>query len=142
MRLYLAGALMILDPRISVLHHRAPSGGLRKHRARVVTYASSRTRLTHRQILSATEVYFAHRYFSARHFREARLQNVLATFSIRGGAGRRLLKALVGLVCLPATLRRLHQNEAQARTMLAHYPIIPRLGAPLEPAGTGPGSAW
>src|SRR5262249_10423625 len=39
MRLYLSGAFMVLDPEISVLHHHAPSGGLRTHRARVVTRA-------------------------------------------------------------------------------------------------------
>jgi hypothetical protein len=45
MRLYLSGAFMVLNPEISVLHHHAPSGGLRTHRARVVTRASSRARL-------------------------------------------------------------------------------------------------
>ena len=33
MRLYLSGARMLLDPEIRVLHHHAPSGGLRTHKA-------------------------------------------------------------------------------------------------------------
>jgi hypothetical protein len=42
MRIYLAGALMVLNPAISVLHHHAAAGGLRKHKARTVTYSMSR----------------------------------------------------------------------------------------------------
>ena len=57
MRIYLSGAFMVMDPEISVLHHHAPQGGLRSHGARVVTYASSRTRLTHRALPAVTEMY-------------------------------------------------------------------------------------
>ncbi len=71
MRTYLSGALMVLDPAISVLHHHAPQGGLRKHGARVMTYASSRSRLTHRALPSVTEMYLERRYFMPGQVRES-----------------------------------------------------------------------
>ena len=57
MRAYLSGAVMLLAPEISVLHHHAPRGGLRTHGARVVTYAGSRRRITLRHLPEVTEIY-------------------------------------------------------------------------------------
>src|SRR5260370_5210673 len=84
MRVYLSGARMVLNPGISVLHHHAPGGGLRTHKARVVTYASSRRRFTVGQAPSATQIYLARRYFSPRQDREMLLPGVLLTFTIPG----------------------------------------------------------
>lgn len=127
LRVYLSGSLMVLDPRISVFHHHAPAGGLRMHKARVITYASSRNRLTHRQLLSATEIYLAGRYFSPRQLRELMWQSVLGTFSLRGGRGRRFLKALIGFACLPHSVWTLRRRQREAMEMLRHFPQIPAL---------------
>ena len=119
---------MVMDPEISVLHHHAPQGGLRSHGARVVTYASSRTRLTHRALPAVTEIYLGRRYFSERQVREALWIAVLGTFSIRGG-GRRLLKGLVSLVLLPDSLWTLSTRNRAARRMMSSFPQIQALGA-------------
>lgn len=129
MRVYLSGALMILDPEISVLHHHAPSGGLRTHKARVITYASSRQRLRHRQLPSATEIYLARRYFTARQVREMIWLGILGTFSIHGTAAKKLLKIVAGLIYLPHTLWRVKQHCRQAERMLQQFPKIPGLEA-------------
>ncbi len=63
MRLYLGGTLMVLNPEITLLHHHAPSGGLRIHKARVRTYASSRQRISDRHLPAKTEIYLWRRYF-------------------------------------------------------------------------------
>lgn len=127
MRLYLSGALMILNSEISVLHHHAPSGGLRLHKARVITYASSRAKLNHRQLVSATEIYMAYRYFTRQQLKEMLWHAVLGTFSIRGGKVRKLLKCLISFVCLPHSLWQLRQRHAVAETMLREFPKIPQL---------------
>jgi glycosyltransferase involved in cell wall biosynthesis len=127
MRVYLSGALMLLDPAAAVIHHHAPSGGLRTHKARVVTYASSRERLTQRHLSSVTELYLARRYFSPRQLREMLWLNVLGTFSLHGGWGRRLVKIAVSLLLLPDTLFTLWRRDRQARRMLGRYPQIPQL---------------
>jgi glycosyltransferase involved in cell wall biosynthesis len=126
-RVYLSGALMVLCPSISVIHHHAPRGGLRAHRARVDTYAASRDSILKQHLPSVSELYFGMRYSSADQVREMEWLRVLGTFSVRGSRWRKLLKALVSTVRLPYTtyhIRRLHES---ARRMLESYPQIPRL---------------
>jgi glycosyltransferase involved in cell wall biosynthesis len=134
MRVYLSGALILLDPAASVLHHHAPAGGLRVHKARVVTYASSRARLTQRHIASSTEIYLACRYFTSRQLREMVWLNVLGTFSARGGRGRQVAKVVVSLLLLPSTLLTLRKHRRMAAQMLKTYPTIPELGSSNSPA--------
>ena len=127
MRLYLSGARMVLDPAIAVLHHHAPSGGLRTHNARVITYASSRQKLTHRSLPGATEMYLALRYFTARQQREMKWLSVFSNFSLHSPSRwRRLLKILVSAVLLPDTLYRIRRSEKQALALAAVHPTIPQ----------------
>jgi len=130
MRVYLTGELMVLNPEAWVVHHHAPSGGLRKHKARVVTYASSRKYLTHRNLASVWDLYLAKRYFTSDQVRETLWLDVLGTFSIRGNRSRKLLKALISLACLPHTLWLLRRRAFQAEEMLTRYPQIPTLQTP------------
>lgn len=127
MRIYLSGSLMIYNPQISVLHHRAPSGGLRKHKARVITYSSSRQKLFHRRFPHVTEVYRMKRYFTPRQVRESLWMSVAGTFSIRGGLGRKLLKIIIAAFLLPNTVHQLRQRVRGAEEMLKTYPEIPML---------------
>lgn len=127
MRMYLTGALMLLNPEIRVLHHHAPRGGLRVHRARVVTYASSRERLTHRHLPSATEIYLARRYFRPDQVRESLLLRICGTLSVRGPLLKKALKLLVGAASLPITLWQVQRRYRRASQMLVDYPQIPEL---------------
>lgn len=126
-RIYLAGALMIYNPQITVLHHRAPRGGLRRHKARVITYSSSRTKLFHRRFPHVTECYRMRRYFSARQVHESLWLTAAGTFSIRGGLFKKLLKILVALVLLPNTVYHLKRRLRAAGKMLIKYPQIPEV---------------
>jgi glycosyltransferase involved in cell wall biosynthesis len=132
MRVYLSGAVMILYPAISVLHHHAPAGGLRMHKARVITYASSRSKLVHRQLPSVTELYLAQRYFTPRQLRESIWLSVLGTFSVRGGKFRKLLKVGIGVACLPNTLLRIRKCHRVAVAMMRDYPQIPEMPSPRD----------
>ncbi|MCU0485618.1 MAG: glycosyltransferase family 2 protein [Anaerolineales bacterium] len=125
MRLYLSGARMVLEPAVEVLHHHAPRGGLRAHKARVITYASSRQRLFHRHLPAPTELYLARRYFSERQVREMKWISLFATFSLHGSKARRVLKFIAGFLMLPSSLYQLYQNELQAKNLLQMYPEIP-----------------
>ncbi len=124
MRMYLSGALMLLNPGIAVLHHHAPRGGLRSHNARVVTYASSRASLIQRQIPSATQIYLSKRYFYPWQVRESFWLSVFSSFSLVGPLWRRILKAIVSFVLLPDTLMQLWRNARQADELMEKYPII------------------
>ena len=127
MRIYLSGCLMVLNPEIKALHHHAPSGGLRTHGARVITYASSRKKLTQRHIPATTEIYLSRRYFSARQVREFLWLQTAATLAFKGPRLRRILKAIVGLAMLPDTVRKIRRRDRDARAMLAAGPKIPKL---------------
>jgi hypothetical protein len=129
MRIYLAGAVMMLDPHIDVLHHHAPRGGLRAHGARRITYASSRRHLTHRQLPEVTELYRTLRYFTPRQLRESLWQSAFGTLSAHGSRSRRALKFIVGLTALPGTIWQIRRRLAAARAMCSRYPEIPALPA-------------
>lgn len=126
MRLYLAGNLMILHADNRVLHRHAPSGGLRTHGARVITYASSRKRLWHRHLLATTEIYLARRYFSDRQVREMLWLSALGTFSVRGRAWKKAGKVAAALLLLPHSLWIASRRSRLAEAMLREFPRIPR----------------
>ncbi len=126
-RIYLAGGLMVLEPSISVLHHKAPAGGLRRHGARKVTFADSRRVLTARHLPSVTEIYLAKRYSSPRQVREAMVLRLFGTLKGGGGPLRALLKVAIGLIQLPNTLYRIRIASSRAEKMLKNYPQIPYL---------------
>jgi glycosyltransferase involved in cell wall biosynthesis len=130
MRLYLGGALMVLNPDICVLHHHAPRGGLRAHKARVITYASSRKYLLHRHLASVSDCYLMMRYFTPRQVREAVLKDLIGTFGFRGNIVRRLLKAIISLILLPHSAWVIGRRMRIAREMFKQYPQIPSLDQP------------
>lgn len=127
MRLYLSGARMVLDPELRVLHHHAPQGGLRKHKARKATYAASRASLWVRHLPERTELYLRRRYFSDRQCREALWMSVLGTLAGRGGVWRRAVKAAVGMIVMPHTLWAIRRRLSEMRHMMAIYPQIESL---------------
>ena len=125
MRLYLSGALLGLNPVASVTHLHAPRGGLREHRARVVTRSASRASLRTRHILSDTEAYLWARYFSKRQVNEALLIRTAGTLRGDRQGAARIIRALVMLLLLPDTLRRNRSALARGKVMLNDYPQIP-----------------
>lgn len=136
MRIHQTGALMVLNPNISVLHHRAPRGGLREHKARVITYASSRQKLMHRHLPSNTEIYLARRYFSPKQVREMLWIRSLGTFAIQGSKARKLLKCVISFLYLPHTLFRVYQTYQESSKMLQRYPQVPALSQSVPIRGT------
>lgn len=127
MRIYLNSGLMITDPGISILHHHAPQGGLREHKARVVTRAASRRSVRLRVITSVSDIYLAKRYFTTAQVKEMLWINVFSMFTMEGSIFRKLIRIALNLVTLPVTILKLNANEKRAETMLKEYPQIPLL---------------
>lgn len=127
MRVHLSGEMMVLNPEISIFHHRAPVGGLREHGARKITYGSSRRSLVQRRLLSATEVYLARRYFNNRQQQEQIWLNVLGTFSIQGKPIRKILKVMISFFVLPDSINRIKAATKEAEKMMKSFPQIPTL---------------
>ena len=127
MRVYLSGELTVMSPEIRVLHHHASRGGLRAHKARIVTYAASRKQLKQRHLPSISEIYLAMRYFTPRQVHEMLWLSAFGTASIRGSRSQRVLKALVSSVYMPNTVWELRKRLRRAEQMLGDFPQIASL---------------
>jgi len=125
MRAYLAGARVLLNPSARVLHHRAPAGGLRTHGARRITHAASRTRLFTVRLPDAAEFFYARRYFTPRHAREAFWQWAFGTLSVRGGPLQKLVRLCFGVARLPLTVAQLRRREREAGRLIESFPETP-----------------
>jgi glycosyltransferase involved in cell wall biosynthesis len=130
MRVYLSGKTMILNSGIRVLHHHAKVGGLRTHRARVITYGSSRSHLLQRQIPSVTQIYLWKRYFTPHQVKERLLLSVIGTLSYHGPIPGKVFKLLFGSLLLPYSLWQTRANAKRAQEMLSNFPKIPVLSSP------------
>lgn len=127
MRIYLSGEKMVLNPEIKVIHHHAPSGGLREHKARVITYASSRQSYITRHLTSVSAFYLGMRYFSGQQVDELIWLSALGSYSRKGSSSQKILKGIISLFLFPHTMYILMRNKNLAEKMLKHYPHIPKL---------------
>ncbi len=126
MRVYLSGALMVLNPEIQIYHHHAPQGGLRAHKARKITYASSRNNLLVRHLPSVTEVYLAQRYFSPEVLKEMLWLRAVGTFRCKGNIFKKALKSIIAGVLLPDTVWKMKKTVTKAKALHDQFPQIPR----------------
>lgn len=126
MRVYLSGALMVLNPEIEIYHHHAPQGGLRAHKARKVTFASSRNNVLVRHLPSVTEVYLSQRYFSPEVLKEMLWLRAIGTFRCKGNIFKRGLKCIVAAILLPDTIWKIKRTVAKAQTLHKKFPQIPK----------------
>lgn len=126
MRIYLTGALMVLNPEIQIYHHHAPQGGLRAHKARKITFASSRNSLFVRHLPSVTEVYLAQRYFSPEALKEMLWRSAIGTFRCKGNVFKKSLKSIIAGILLPDTIWKIKKAVAKAQALHNQFPQIPR----------------
>jgi len=125
-RVYKTGARLILNPEIRVLHHRAPRGGLRKHKVRKVTYSSSRKYITHIRMPHATELYLNNQHFTKQEQREYVLLSLLGMFSIRGNIIKRAVKFCYALIMIPFVIYEIRKRKRIVSHMNLNYPQIPQ----------------
>jgi glycosyltransferase involved in cell wall biosynthesis len=132
MRIYLSGALMVLNPEIKIFHHHAPQGGLRAHKARQITYASSRNNLLVRHLPSVTEVYLAQRYFPPEVLKEMLWLRGVGTFRCKGNIFKKALKSIIAAALLPDTIWKMKKTVAKANALHSQFPQIPRFKSETE----------
>ncbi|MCA2991437.1 glycosyltransferase family A protein [Gemmatimonas sp.] len=125
-RMQKAGALMVLDGSNSLFHHHAPRGGLRVHKARVVTRATARARILGRHPVVPTELYLSVRHFGEWSAREVRLIRLWSGLRMDGGRLAKLARLTVGMLRLPFEWRRQSAVELKARELLQQHPTLDR----------------
>lgn len=127
MRLYLSGKYNLLNPDASVLHLHAPRGGLRQHKARMITRGGSRVSIRQRQLLAATEAYLWLRYFSERQVNEALLIRTLATLRGAGKRWQKIARFVLMFLYLPITWQQNRKRLQVGKILKETYPKIPEL---------------
>lgn len=120
MRCHLAGALMIFDSGIRVFHHRAPVGGLRTHKARVITRHMSRRSWRVFVGPTVSEIYLAAKYFPWPQVRNYLWIKYLGQASLEGPWHLKLLRLVAFTFHIPRFMREYRQRSKEARAALNH----------------------
>lgn len=113
MRCHLSGALMIFDPSATVYHHRAPAGGLRAHKARVVTSYMARNSINKVVLPTSSEIYLMKKYFSDEQYRSSIKIKYMSQLTVNGGVWRKAMRTAVLLWKIP-TMRKTHKANVAA----------------------------
>lgn len=114
MRCHLNGALMIFDPSATVYHHRAPAGGLRAHKARVVTNSMVKNSITKFLAPTSSEIYLAMKYFNRKQVKSYIRIKYLNQLFINGGAFKKVLRLCFFIIKFPSLSRQYHNNKKAA----------------------------
>ena len=126
-RMHQKGALVLLDPRIKIYHHRAPIGGLRHHKERVVTRQSSKRSFTQFNFISFTERYLWSRHFNSTERKEAVLIKTLNLVTVENSLAKTFIKLLYFIVSYPLQARKIRKSKFMATELLKSYPQIPEI---------------
>lgn len=112
MRCHLNGALMIYDPSAEIGHHRAPSGGLRTHNARVITNFMTKNTIT--KVLNAgpSEIFIAKKYYSEKQLVSHVRIKYMNQLIINGNILKKIARLLFLLYKIPALRKGYKSNMA------------------------------
>jgi glycosyltransferase involved in cell wall biosynthesis len=113
-RCHLKGALMIFDSSATIFHHRAPIGGLRAHNARRHTTASVKRSLSKFLNPTSSELYIAHKYYSATVVKSYVRIKYLNQLFIKGHVLKKSLRVLLFILKAPSLYKQYRINKAQA----------------------------
>ncbi|HYC27166.1 MAG TPA: hypothetical protein VEB42_00100, partial [Chitinophagaceae bacterium] len=119
MRCHLQGALMIFDPSAEIGHHRAPSGGLRAHNARVITNFMTKNSVTKVLNPGPSEIFIAKRYFSEKQLKSHVRIKYMNQLIINGSIVKKVARLLFLLYKIPALRKGYKTNLAVAEEELA-----------------------
>ena len=112
MRCHLNGALMIYDPSAEIGHHRAPSGGLRAHNARVITNFMTRNTITKVLNPGPSEIFIARKYYSEKQLKSHVRIKYMNQLIINGNILKKIARLLFLLSKIPALRKGYKANMA------------------------------
>lgn len=112
MRCHLNGALMIYDPSAEIGHHRAPSGGLRAHNARVITNFMTKNTITKVLNPGPSEIFIARKYYSEKQLISHVRIKYMNQLIINGNILKKVARLLFLLYKIPALRKGYKANMA------------------------------
>jgi len=110
MRCHLNGALMIFDPSAEIGHHRAPSGGLRAHNARVITNFMTKNTVTKILNPSTSEIFIYNKYYTHKQFVNHVKIKYMNQVIINGNILKKIARLFVLLYKIPSMRRAFKTN--------------------------------
>lgn len=118
MRCHLYGTLMIFNPSATIHHHRAPVGGLRAHKARVVTNFMAKNSITKFVVPTSSELYLVKKYFTNKQFKNFVRIKYFNQLMVNGSIFRKIAKLFVFAFKYPAISKQYHKNLQAAEKAL------------------------
>lgn len=111
MRCHMNGALMVFDSSALIGHHRAPSGGLRAHKARVVTNYMTKNTIT--KILNPTtsEIFIYKKYYTPHQYKNHIRIKYANQLVVNGNIIKKALRVFYFLFKIPSMKKAYRQNE-------------------------------
>lgn len=110
MRCHLNGALMIFDPSAEIGHHRAPSGGLRAHNARVITNFMTKNTVTKILNPSTSEIFIYNKHYTHRQFINHVKIKYMNQVIINGNILKKIARLFVLLYKIPSMRKAYKAN--------------------------------
>jgi GT2 family glycosyltransferase len=121
MRCHLQGTLMIFNPSATIHHHRAPVGGLRTHKARVVTNFMAKNSITKFVVPTSSELYLVMKYFNAKQFKSFVRIKYFNQLMVNGSIFRKIAKLFVFAFKYPSINKQYRKNLQAAEQALAQF---------------------
>ena len=112
------GALMIFDSSALIDHHRAPTGGLREHNARVLTHKQSKQSVNKFVEPTASEIFLVKLHFDKKQYKNYIRIKFFNQLFIRGSLLNKLARVSLFILKTPAFYNRYKQNLATANAEL------------------------
>ena len=119
MRCHLQGTLMIFNPSATIHHHRAPVGGLRAHKARVITNFMAKNSITKFVVPTSSELYLVMKYFNAKQVRSFVRIKYFNQLMVNGSIFRKIAKLFVFAFKYPSINKQYRKNLQAAEQALA-----------------------
>lgn len=117
-RCHLKGAFMVFDPSAMIGHHRAPMGGLRAHKARIVTNHMAKNMLTKIADPTSSELFLVKKYFSPLQFKMYVRMKYFNQMLINGNVVKKLLRIAIMLFKSPIIYKTYKARLKEALTEL------------------------
>lgn len=124
LRCHQNGALMVFDSAAVIDHHRAPVGGLRTYKARVITNRISKNSITYFAEPTSSEMFLVKKHFNKKQYNYYIRIKYFDQLLVHGSLLKKVLRLLVFIYKLPGFIKSYKKNLATANAELQNRGIL------------------
>ena len=112
------GALMIFDSSALIDHHRAPVGGLREHKARVLTHKQSKQSISNFVEPTSSEIFLVKQHFEKKQYKSYLRIKYFNQLFIKGSLLKKMARVALFILKTPLFYKRYQRNLTIANAEL------------------------